>query len=94
MLTSFKNKDVFKKEIERINSKIPLDEITHHLAGFLVKNIVHSIEKRESVRDQDACKLTQVCVFLSGKMSERDINIPTSPDIVVAGGMILMSNFV
>lgn len=80
------------KEIDRINSKIPLDDITHHLAGFLAKNIVYSIERRDTVRDQEASKLSQACLFLSGKMNERDVNIPTSPDIVVSGGKDLKNS--
>lgn len=65
-----------------------MDIITRHLAGFLAKNIVQSLERRGDINEEQACKLTQTCLFLSGKMCERDINIPTAPDIVIAGGKI------
>ena len=82
---------IFKREIERIHNKIPLDKITHHLASFLAKNIVQSLERREEVNEEIATKYIQTCVFLAGKMGERDINIPTAPDIVISGGKIFKS---
>ena len=72
--------------MDKINSKIRLTNYARFLANFLSKNALYWLEKRVSVHELEAMEIIQTCIFLASKINERDICIPTVPDIVIAGG--------
>jgi hypothetical protein len=63
------------------------------LACFLAKNAVYWLSKKQQLSELLLKELVQTCVLLAGKINERDIRIPTLPDIVIAGSKIYKAIF-
>lgn len=59
---------------------------THYLAANLSNKCLKFFDKESDIDDDGRKKIIQTCVLLAGKLSERDINIPTVSDIKIAGG--------
>lgn len=75
-----------RKEIHRIDNRIPLELSTHYLAANLSNKCLKYFEEGPEMDNNRKKKIIQTCVLLAGKLSERDINIPTVSDIKIAGG--------
>jgi len=69
--------------------------MTLHLACFLAKNAIYWLRKKNDISETLSKEVVQTCVLLAGKINERDIHIPTLPDIVIAGSkkIFLKKNF-
>lgn len=77
---------MIRREIHKIDNKIPLELSTHYLAANLSNKCLKFFPCIDESNEDSTSKLIQICVLLAGKLSERDINIPTVPDIKIAGG--------
>ena len=75
--------------MKKLTSRIRFSKNSIFLADFLAKNALNWLMKKSSsLRENDIKEIFQTCFFLASKINERDINIPTLPDIVIAGGKI------
>jgi len=66
---------------------LPLELSTHYLAASLANTAIqHVLKMTRRIDEKREIEFTQLGVLVAGKMCERDINIPTVPDIMIAGG--------